>query len=253
MKRTVIIFALALAGLFAMPLRAADSLNARLEAGQLGNIEPGKYSAGDNITFTLRRWNEKFLLQLTGDPEVYVLSAGQASLGGRVLKYDSGATAMHISGWGGMTLYTDDSPSGLPAMRLSDADLPPPMTTKLNDLKKAANDEAAHLEYVRGVKLAFTADWDRLAGSPSLWPIAFAAIEHAGRGIERFTANRQAMLAIHRVGTVRIAMGPGPALAFAGRTIVITFNADNGFMGLASSRAIARQLAVALSVPRAGE
>jgi hypothetical protein len=248
MKLTRITLALALAGLCAVPSRAADTINARLEAGQLGNIEPGKYSAGDNVTFTLQRWNEKFLLQVSGDPETYVLSADQASLGGRVLKYDSGATAIHVSGWGGMTLYTDDDPAGLPAVRISDADPPPAAPAKLNDLKKAANDEAAHLLYVRGVKLSFAADWDRLAASPSLWPFTFAAIEHTGRGIERFTQNRRAMLALHRVDGVRIVAGAGPALRLVGRTIVVTFNADNGFTGLASSRAIARQLAAAFAI-----
>jgi len=253
MKRTRIIFALALAGLFATPSRAADSINARLEAGQLGNIQAGKYSAGDSVTFTLTSWNEKFLLQIDGDPETYVLSSDQASLGGRVLKYDSGAMAIHVSGWGGMTLYTDDNPAGLPAVRIGDIAPVKSAPLKLNDLKKAANDEATHLDYVCGVKLNFAINWDRLAAMPALWPTAFQAIENTGRGIERFAASRHAMMAMHRVGAVRIETGPGPALALSGRTIVVTYNTDNGVMGLASSRAIARALAVALSVPRAGE
>lgn len=253
MKKTRIIFALALAGLFATHTRAADSINARLEAGQLGNIEAGKYSAGDNVTFSLQRWNERFLLQIDGDPEIYVLSSDQASLGGRMLKYDSGTTAIHVSGWGGMTLYTDDNPSGLPATRIGDAEPLQPARVKLNDLKKAAGDEATHLDYVRGVKLRFVVDWDRLAATPALWSPAFEAIQNTGRGIERFTQNRTATMAIHRIDAIRVETGPGPALALLGRTIVVTYNADNGFMGLASSRAIARALGVALSVPRAGE
>ncbi|HEY5237710.1 MAG TPA: hypothetical protein VIJ62_04955, partial [Rhizomicrobium sp.] len=71
---------------------------------------------------------------------------------------------------------------------------------------------------------------------------------HTGRGIERFTQNRRAMLALHRVDGVRIVAGAGPALRLVGRTIVVTFNADNGFTGLASSRAIARQLAAAFAI-----
>jgi hypothetical protein len=253
MKKTRITFALALAGLFATSAHAADSINARLDAGQLGNIEAGRYSAGDSVAFSLARWNEKFLLQVSGDPEIYVLSSDRASLGGRVLKYDSGAIAIHVSGWGGMTLYTDDSPSGLPAVRISDAEPLQPARVKLNDLKKAATDEATHLDYVRGVKLSFVTDWDKLAAMPALWSPTFETIQNTARGIERFTQNRVAVMAMHRVSAVRIEMGPGPALALSGRTIVVTYNADNGFMGLASSRAIARALGVALSVPRAGE
>ncbi|HSZ75651.1 MAG TPA: hypothetical protein VK779_12590, partial [Rhizomicrobium sp.] len=91
MKLRRITFALALAGLLAPAAEAQQSLGARLEAGALGNVEAGAYAAGDNVTFTLLPWNGKFLLQIAGDPETYVLTSDQGSLGGRVLKYDSGA------------------------------------------------------------------------------------------------------------------------------------------------------------------
>ncbi|HSZ75229.1 MAG TPA: DUF4908 domain-containing protein [Rhizomicrobium sp.] len=249
MKLRRITFALALAGLFAPAAEAQQSLNARLEAGALGNVEAGTYAAGDNVTFTLLPWNGKFLLQIAGDPETYVLTSDQGSLGGRVLKYDSGATAIHISGWGGMTLYTDDNPSGLPAVRTGDLPPEPQTKLKLRDVEKAADDATQHLANLRRLKLSFSADWNKLATMPGLWFGMTQAMGNAGRGIERFTGSHRAMLAMRRFDTVQVGAGAGPAVTLAGRTILITFNTDNGPAGLASSRAIAHALGSALSIP----
>ncbi len=76
-------------------------------------IEPGAYTAGD-VQFTLDRYEDKYLLRVAGDPEVYVLYVDSGSLGGRVLKFDSGAIAIRVAGWGGMTIYTDAKPTACP-------------------------------------------------------------------------------------------------------------------------------------------
>src|SRR5215475_12869813 len=92
---------LAIAVTLAPLARAQDSLERRLNSDRIGYVEPGTYLAGDRIQFALDAAGANYLLRLAGSPETYVLYVDNAALGGRVLKYDSGETALKVSGWGG--------------------------------------------------------------------------------------------------------------------------------------------------------
>jgi hypothetical protein len=227
---------------------AQDEMSSRLNQERLGVIEPGSYDAGE-ANFTLDRYGDKFLLRLSGDPEVYVLYVDRVSLGGRVLKYDSGSTAIRVAGWGGMTLYTDDEPDGVPAERTGDS-LPPSLgMVSLEDMQNAADDEAEHLAYSRRVHLTFTADWSALAGDARLRALCFDALENTARGIDRFAGRPAARAAFaKKIDQVRIALGGKPIMFLSGKTLNVIFNAQQGYAGRASSRAIARALGRLLSV-----
>ncbi|HEV2561374.1 MAG TPA: DUF4908 domain-containing protein [Rhizomicrobium sp.] len=235
--------AIAVALTLAFPARAQMPLASRLSMEKLGDIESGAYQAGDDVKFTLDSDNGNFLLRFEGDPEVFVLYTDRASMGGRVLKYDSGETALQVAGWGGMTLYTDRDTGGLPAVRTGDSVPPAPPEISLQDMQNAASDEAEHLAYMRGLHLDFTADWNALANDDGLRALCFDAMENTARGIERFTASaagRQTLA--HRVNTVLIARGAKPMVGLKDKTLTATFNPARGYAGRASSRAIARAL-----------
>jgi hypothetical protein len=225
------------------PLCAQDSLSERMSAARLGNVAPGAYLAADTVKFSLAQDGDNFLLRFDGDPEVFVLYTAHASLGGRELKYDSGETALQVAGWGGMTLYTDAAPNGLPAVRSGDAVPPAPANVSLGDMQNAAGDEAEHLAYTRGLRLNFTADWGALAGNGAVRAFAFDTLENTVRGIDRFsiTAFGREALA-KRVAMVMVALGAKPTLGLDGKTLIVTFNPEHGYDGRASSRAIARAL-----------
>src|SRR6185437_16694261 len=89
--------ALLLCVLLAGPALAQDQMNLRLSQERVGDINPGSYSAS-GINFTLDRLGDKFVLRFAGDPEVYVLYTDRASMGGRILKFDSGQTVIRVSG-----------------------------------------------------------------------------------------------------------------------------------------------------------
>jgi hypothetical protein len=242
-KSWFLLLALGLAA--AAPAAAEESLSAKLESHRIGTIEPGTYQAGDDVIFTLAHWNDKFLLRFNGDPEVYVLYPAATTMGGRILKYDTSATAISVSGWGGITIYTDANPAGLPAVRADEHDpaIPTPIAASFHDLQTAAKDESAHLDYVRAVKVAFVADWDRLAQRPGSWAQAFEAIENTGRGIEQFTADRRGHDAVTRhLQAVRLQDGMRPAIAIFGKTLLVTFDASKAYAGRPSSRAIQHAL-----------
>jgi hypothetical protein len=227
------------------PSAADESLSAKLESRRIGAIEPGTYQAGEHLVFTLTSWRGKYLLRFNGDPEVYVLYPSSTTMGGRILRYDTNATAISVSGWGGITIYTDANPNGLPAMRTEDHDpaVPVPKPATFSDVRNAANDEAAHLDYVCNVKVTFVADWNRLAQRPGSWAQAFETIENTGRGIEQFTADPKSRSEVtHRLAAVRLQDGLRPAIAFSGKTLLVTFDASKNYAGRPSSRAIQHAL-----------
>jgi len=248
--RTAIAFGVCTAIAWPVAGIAQTEMSARLSSDRLGDIETGYYLAGDNnLPFTLDRYGNKYLLRFPGQPEIFVLYVDHGMLGGRVLKYDSGTVAIRVSAWGGMTLYTDSAPQGLPTVkneapnRAQRVNAPALPTPSLADLQKAANDEAAHLAYSRKLKISVSADWATMANDESLRGLVFDAMENAVRGIDRFTAEPNARERFaDRVDSMRMTVSRVPTLALRGKTLVVTLVPENGFAGRASSRAIAQAL-----------
>ena len=231
---------------------AQSEMSSRLNQEEVGDITPGTYSAGRS-TFTLDAYGDKYLLRVSGDPEIYVLYVEPAPLGGRTLKYDSGAAAIRVAGWGGLTLYTDNAPGGVAAERSGDSLPPAPAQVSLGEVQNAADDESEHLAYSREVHATFTADWAALSGDARMRALCFDAMENAARGIDRFLSRAPARTAFaRRIDQVRIALGTKPVMFLSGRTLNITFDARAGYAGRASSRGIARAMGQLLGVPTAG-
>jgi hypothetical protein len=250
MAKGVIRFAFTVLLVCSSSARAQDELGARMLQERIGDVRPGTYSAGDQLKFTLNHYLDHYLLRFIGDTEIYVLNIDHGSLGGRVLKYDSGATALLVSGWSAITLYTDAQPSGLPAERTGDAIMPVVVPISLADMERAAGDEANHLAYARSVHLTFLADWPALAGNPAMRAFAFDALQNVARGIDRFAKSAAARTAlVARIGSVQLMAGSRPLVTLKGRILNITFNPAQGFSGRASSRAVANALGELLSVP----
>ncbi len=248
MRKPVLAFAAGLM-LIGAPAIAQDTAGG-LTLDRLADIESGTYIAGDQVKFTLVAHNNDFLLRFDNDPEVFVLYPVRASFGGRVLKYDSGATAMQVSGWGGITLYTDAAPNGLPAVRNGDAPPIAPQQVSLHLMQSAASDEADGLAYTRQISINFAADWNALAADANARAWAFDAMENTVRGLARLAAAKAARQAIaSHVATVEIAQGSHPTLSLNGRRLIVTFSPSSGYEGRASSRAISRALAKLLKVP----
>lgn len=246
MPRTGI--ALFLCVLLAGAAQAQNEMSERLNREHVGDIATGSYSAG-RTAFTLDPYGDKYLMRIAGDPEIYVLYTDHAPLGGRALKYDSGTIVIRVAGWGGLTFYADPASGGVPAERTGDS-LPPSLVQiSLSDMQNAAEDEAEHLAYSRRIHLNFTADWNALAGDSRLRALCFDAMENAARGIDRFLNSQKGHDAFaKRIDQVRMALGTKPLMFISGKTLNITFNAQTGYAGRASSRGILRALGQLLQV-----
>ncbi len=155
-------FALLLGAFLALASATQARENTYYVAPRFGDITQGTYQAGD-YRFTLDRYQNAFLMRYVGQPEIFVLYADYGSMGARVLQFDSGAIAIQVMGWGGMTAYTDDHPEGLPTSRVGDSTSPVLPAITLAQIQSAADDDAAHLTSTRGLKIGFQADANAVA------------------------------------------------------------------------------------------
>ncbi len=220
-------------------------LASRLAAERVSAVQPGVYGAGDHVSFTLQPYGtNKYLLRFADNPENFVLTMERSSLGAKVLKYDTGATALRVSVWGGMTLYTQDAPQGLPATVQGDAPALTPLAISANELNTAFGDEASHLLYVDNIALKFSADAAILSADAETRGRAFDALVNAATGIERFLAAQPAARQIlsHRLNSVKVAEGGKPTIAISGQTLLVSLVPGEGYEGHASSLAIQQEL-----------
>jgi hypothetical protein len=230
---------------------AAPSVEAglfqRIFGERVTPVQDGAYIAADKIKFALQRARKDYLLRFEGDPETYVLHADHTSLGGRMLKYDSGETALKVAGWGGLTLYTDFEPNGLPAVRTGDATPFAPSPVTLKDVQFLAAQDAQRLAHERHLRIPFVVNWSVLETDGALRATASEAIENTTRGIERFVRDKQTRrMLTARVHRVTFATGTHAMLNLQEKALIVTFNPERGYFGCASSRAVSRQLGTLL-------
>jgi hypothetical protein len=228
---------------------AMTGMAARLSAERVGPVAPGLYGAGDTAFVLSAYPGGKYLLRFAGAPESFVLTVDRASLGAKLLKYDTGATALRVSVWGGLTLYTADRPGGIPATRQGEAPVAQALAISEPELATAFHDEARHLTYTQKIALTFSADPSVLSADPETRGRAFDALTNAARGIEQFVAGPAGRMAFtHRVHEVKVTEGAKPTVVIAGQTLLVSFVPGEGHEGHASSLAIQQELGKLFSV-----
>lgn len=234
----------------AQPSSIQDAMAARLSADKMGDIESGDYTAGDDVAFSLDSLrDDKYVLRFANNPEEFVLSADHVALGGRDLKYDTGVTALRVTVWGGMTLYTDTAPGGLPATRIGDLTALPRPAVSEADLNAALRDETSHLSYLQRVNVRFTAP----RGNDGVRSQAFDTLINTVTGIERVIATQAGRDAFARkIDAVKLVEAKSPGISLSGRALTIHFVPAQGAPGRPSSHAVAVALGRYLDIPEAG-
>jgi hypothetical protein len=152
-----------------------------------------------------------------------------------------------------MTLYTADTPGGLPVTRIGDSATIPRAPVARSDLVAALTDEESHLAYTQQLRLRFVADPGLLAGNDDTRDLTFDALVSAGAGIERLLASPGGHQALaHKFTAVRLVPSDKPAVTLSGKTLLVGISPAAGAAGRASSRAVAYALGKLLSVPEPG-
>ena len=206
----------------------------------------GTYVAGDRLSFVVDHLEGRPRLRFSGSDEVFYLTSEAAPLGGRVLKYDTGAVALQVTGWGGVTLYTANAKSGLPAEYtdvVQNVD-PPPVLPK--DVKafaqKFANELASHEDFAIG----FAADWDQMEISEGVRMLACDAMRNATYALQALAHNGRRNLLADRFHIVRVIQGMKAGVTVQKGILAITIAPQSGLAGRPSSLTISRALQAAL-------
>ncbi len=205
----------------------------------------GRYLAEDRLRFMVVHNDDQIRLRFIGNDEVFYLTSEPAPLGGRVLKYDTGEVVLQVAGWGGVTLYTADEKSGVPA-ELADDDTddfdPKPVAAK--DLKSFAAKLAQGLVTNGDFAVGFTANWDDLMGADGqdARPLAVDSMRNAAYALSQIAKGPKRAAVAQRFHLVRVVESAQPGLKLQEGTLVISFAPSIGLGSRPSSLAIARVL-----------
>jgi len=210
----------------------------------------GRYLAEDRLRFMIAHDDDQVRLRFLGSDEVFYLKSEPAPLGGRALKYDTGEVVLQVTGWGGVTLYTADEKSGVPA-ELADDDIddfaPKPVAAK--DLKSFAAKLAQGLVANGDFAVGFTADWDDLAGPDGQEdrPLAVDCMRNAAYALSLIAKGPKHAAVAERFHLVRVVEGMQPGLKLQEGTLTISYAPTLGPGARPSSLAIAHALEAGFS------
>ena len=202
----------------------------------------GAYLAGEALRFSLDRYRDYERLRFAGNDESYYLTIEPAALGGRVLKYDTGDVALQVARWGGVTLYTRETPGGMPAERTGGA-ADEAVSNQAPDAKTLAQRFSEEIQQRTGLTIGFRANWDGLNQSDATRALAADAVRNAARAIQRVASSRskgQALLA--QFDVVRITPASEPGIAVAEKLLTVKIAPALGLAGRPSSLAIAKAI-----------
>lgn len=201
----------------------------------------GAYLAGDRV-FAVSHLAGQVRLRFATSDEIFYLTSEPASMGGRVLKYDTGEVALQVAGWGGITLYTEDARMGLPVERSDEAMIVDPKPMAAKDLmpwvSKLAQGLAAHDDLAVG----FTADWEVLQKNDKERALACDAMRNAAAGIERAVRNTNRGAIADGLHIVKVAPAAKAGVTVKGGVLIVSYTVQGGPSARPSSRAIARAL-----------
>ena len=223
-------------GPFCCPAQAQNITSKLSTSAPLGDVDSGQYRAGDRLDFALVEEGSRYLLKFADQDEVFVLSADRGSAGGRLLKYDSGAIAVQVAGWGGLTLYPANAPNGLPVERVGEAVRPIYETISFLQIQNDAETVG------QALNVTIAVNWDLFAGDAVARTIGDQTLKNFERGAQQFIAQRGRAAFSQRVETIRLEPNMRPSLVLAGKTLMVGFNQSQGFAGRLSSRSVTQTL-----------
>jgi hypothetical protein len=240
------VVALVLSALGAQPSQAVEVPSSKFLLSPTPQLPAdGLYLAGD-LMFMVTHLAGQVRLRFTDKDEIFYLVSEPASLGGRVLKYDTGEVALQVAGWGGITLYTEDARSGVPAERTGDAADFAPKPVAAKDLMPLAAQLAQELTAAYDFAIGFNADWDTLAQGDTVRGLAVDAMRNAAYAIAQVAKTAKRGAIAEGLHIVKVAAAARPGVNVQRGVLTISYAPQGGPSARPSSLAIARALEAAL-------
>ncbi|MEY4879953.1 MAG: hypothetical protein RJB62_1422 [Pseudomonadota bacterium] len=201
--------------------------------------EDGHYAAGDEAQFWIDHQGGNVRLRFADSEEIFYLTVEPSTLGGRVLKYDTGDVALAVSGWGGVTLYTKRTPNGIPAERMGNAPNLEPRPVTARETQHFAATLSQNLETEERLNVGFAANWERISRGNRVRSLAIDAMRNASYALSELSENRDTKAAYaDRIKVVRIVAAEAAAVEVENEVVTVSFDADGEASDRPSSRAI---------------
>lgn len=203
----------------------------------LGPSNPpvARYVAGQGVSFTFDRAVDapEALLKFDGSPEVWVLEPSPAPRGDTVYRNDVGDPVLRVTRLGGVTLFTERTPEGMPAALLGSAeDLLPPPTIPLESFVQRAAQASYRASQVAAHAITFR--------TPNLVPLPWTpqfidAFNVAVDAVVKLSRERKPKAFLTRLQEIQFVAGQKPDVTVNGAVMVITLVPARGFAGRPSS------------------
>ena len=192
-----------------------------------------RYLANQGQSFIFDRQSApQALLKFDDNPEVWALEAVTAPRGDTVYRNDAGEIVLRLTRVGGLTLFTEQEPGGLPVAMLGEADnlLPPPGMPQNAVFQRIIQ---AGLRASRAVQHPITFD---APGYPSqAGPLVVDTAIVAADALVRMSRRPDCHAFLMRLDKLTIVMGPKADVAVNGPVMTITVAPGKGFAGRPSS------------------
>jgi hypothetical protein len=203
--------------------------------------EEGHYYADEGVEFLVDHNGEdgNARLRFVGDEEIFYLRSDPSTLGGRVLKYDTGEIALAVSSWGGVTLYTPSAPNGLPAERMSDTPNLDPEPLNENEVQSFAQTLARTLEERDNLSVGFAANWDRISRGNRMRALATDSMRNATNALAELASDAETKSAYaERIKVIRLVASNATDVSVINDTVTISLDANGEPWDRPSSRSI---------------
>lgn len=230
------------AGPAAAQVRFAQGQGSLFNGRGRAEIAPpvAKYVAADDRAFVLDRSSRTPLLKFEGSQEVWVLRPAPGPRGDVIYKDDLGRQLVRASRMGGMTIFTAERPSGMPAALAGQAGSIRPAVISPHALLSHFFGQAVRASRAAGRKIRFETETDATPATSTLFADAATV---AAEAVVRSARSPRGAGILGRIRQVHFAEGPQPTAAVQGDVLRITVAPRYGLAGRPSSERIVRVMA----------
>lgn len=172
------------------------------------------------------------LLKFDSSPEVWALEASPAPGGAILFRNDAGETVLRQTRLGGLTLFTEQEPAGMPVAAIGEADalLPPSPLPQGVLLQRIIQDEVRVSRVLPHAISVDAPSFPTRAG-----PLVLDTASVVAEALLRMAHRADCRAFLNRLDRVVIVMGPKADATFNGSTMTISVAPGKGFAGRPSS------------------
>lgn len=201
-----------------------------------------RYVATDERAFVLDRSGQRPLLKFEDSQEVWALQPAPGPRGEVIYRDELGRQRLRASRMGGLTVFTSDRPSGLPAALAGQAVSIRPAAISPGVLFQHFAQQSRRVYRETRRKLSFETVQDATPATATM--LADAATVTA-EALSRFRSRKGEKGRMARLRTVRFSTGARPAAFVSGQALEIMVAPGQGVAGRPSSERIVRTMAAA--------